>query len=175
MLDSSSAPVHMSLGSDKIALECGSTTLITKLLMGQYPDIDRVIPKQLIHQFSIHREELISLLRQVALFTSETNNSVRFGFETGQLQLSAMSSEVGEGRVSMPVDYAGAKLEIAFNPFLLIDILLHSKDETVRFGLTDTHNPGLLTDTTQALFVIMPMRCHEDPTPQQKETASVLA
>ena len=172
MLDESSAEVNISLSSDKISLESGSVTLIAKLLAGQYPDVERVIPKQLGTQFSIHREELMSLLRQVSLFTSDTSNSVRFSFETGQLHLSAMSSEVGEGRVSMPVDYAGSKLDIAFNPYFFIDILRHSKDETVKFGLTDAHNPGLITDTTNALFVIMPMRLGEGSAPR-KEAAAV--
>jgi DNA polymerase-3 subunit beta len=172
MLDESESPAHLSLAHDKISLESGSMTLIAKLLAGQYPDVDRVIPKQLAHQFSIHREELMSLLRQVSLFTSETSNSVRFSFETGRLHLSAMSSEVGEGRVSMPVDFAGQKIDIAFNPYFFIDILRHSKDETIRFGLTDAHNPGLITDSTSALFVIMPMRLTEGSN-QRKEAAAV--
>jgi DNA polymerase-3 subunit beta len=171
ILDDSSAPVTLSLSQDKISLENGSTTLTAKLLSGQYPDVERVIPARLTHQFSIHREELMSLLRQVSLFTSETSHSVRFSFETGQLQLSVTSAEVGEGRVSMPVDYMGERLDIAFNPHFFIDILRHSKEETVRFGLIDSHNPGLITDSTNALFVIMPMRLNE--TAHAKEAVSV--
>lgn len=171
MLDESEAQVSLSLAHDKVSLESNSLTLITKLLSGGYPDVERVIPAKLAQSFSIHREELMSLLRQVSLFTSETSSSVRFSFETGQLFLSAMSSDIGEGRVSMPVDYAGPKLEIAFNPYFFLDILRHSKDETVRFGLNDPHNPGLITDSTQALFVIMPMRLSEAPVSSRKETA----
>lgn len=161
MLDESDAQATMLLAPDKISLESGQLTLIAKLLSGQFPDVERVIPSQLTHQFSIHREELVSLLRQVSLFTSETSSSVRFTFETGQLHLSAMSSEIGEGRVSMPVDFTGSRLEIAFNPYYLLDILRHSKDETVRLGLNDPHHPGLITDSTQAQFVLMPMRLNE--------------
>jgi DNA polymerase-3 subunit beta len=168
MLDESENQVHLSLAHDKISLEAGSLTLITKLLSGQYPDVERVIPSKLSQNFSIHREELMSLLRQISLFTSETSSSVRFSFETGQLFLAAMSSDIGEGRVSMPVDYAGPKLEIAFNPYFFLDILRHSKDETVRFGLNDPHNPGLITDSTQALFVIMPMRLNDAPVPRKE-------
>lgn len=173
MLDDSDSQVHLSLAHDKIALEAGSLTLITKLLSGQYPDVERVIPAKLSQNFSIHREELMSLLRQISLFTSETSSSVRFSFETGQLFLAAMSSDIGEGRVSMPVDYAGPKLEIAFNPYFFLDILRHSKDETVRFGLNDPHNPGLITDSTQALYVIMPMRLNDAPAPRKEAAASV--
>lgn len=172
MLDDSDNLVHLNLAHDKIALESSSLTLITKLLSGQYPDVERVIPAKLSQNFAIHREELMSLLRQISLFTSETSSSVRFSFETGQLFLSAMSSDIGEGRVSMPVDYAGPKLEIAFNPYFFLDILRHSKDETFRFGLNDSHNPGLISDSTQALFVIMPMRLNDAPAPRKEEVSA---
>lgn len=173
MLDESNSEIHLNLAQDKISLECGHLTLITKLLSGQYPDVERVIPTKLGQSFSIHREELMSLLRQISLFTSEMSSSVRFSFETGQLHLAAMSGDIGEGRVSMPVDYAGPKLEIAFNPYFFLDILRHSKDETFRFGLNDPHNPGLITDSTQALFVIMPMRLNDVPAPRKEAPASV--
>jgi DNA polymerase III subunit beta len=161
LLDDSNSPIHVLVSQDKISIDTASTTLTAKLLAGQYPDVERVIPSKLNMQFSIHREELMSLLRQVSLFTSETSHSVRFTFETGQLHLSVISAEIGEGRVSMPVDYVGERLDIAFNPHFFIDILRHSKDETVRFGLIDSHNPGLVTDSSQACFVIMPMRLNE--------------
>jgi DNA polymerase-3 subunit beta len=106
----------------------------------------------------------MALLRQISLFTSDGSSSVRFSFETGQLHLSAMSSEIGEAKVSMPVDFAGQRFDIAFNPYYLLDILRHTKDETVRIGLNDSHNPGLITDSSSALFVIMPMRLNEAPT-----------
>ncbi len=172
VLDETNTPVALRLAQEKISLDTGSLTLITKLLAGQYPDVDQVIPAEIAHRFSIHREEMISLLKQVSLFTTDTSNSVRFSFETGQLHLMATSHEIGEGHVSMPVDYAGAKLDIAFNPFFFLDILRHSKDETVRFGLNDAHNPGVVTDSTNALFVIMPMRLSEAPSVSSTETST---
>ena len=166
-LDESDAPVTLTLAYDKVSLETGPLTVISKLLAGQYPDVDRVIPSKVAHRFSMHREELMALLRQVSLFTSDTSNSVRFSFETGQLHLMAVSHEIGEGRVSMPVDYSGPKIDIAFNPFFFLDILRHSKDETIQFGLNDAHNPGIVTDSTNALFVIMPMRLNDIPAPRE--------
>ncbi len=171
MLDDSDAQIQISLSQDKISVENGSTLLIAKLLAGQYPDVERVIPSKLSHQFSVHREELMLLLRQISLFTSDTSHSARFSFENGQLHLSASSAEIGEGKVSMPVDYAGERMDIAFNPHFFIDILRHSKDETIKLGLIDSHNPGLITDSTNALFVIMPMRISEIA--EKKEEASV--
>jgi DNA polymerase-3 subunit beta len=150
--------VKLYLGQDKITIETTSVVITTKLLSGEYPDVNRVIPSKATTTVHLHREELITLLRQVALFTSETMHSVHFIFTPGELELSVISSEVGEGRVSMPVDYSGDRFEIAFNPNFFIDILRHCKDETVTLGITDSFNPGMITDQTTALFVIMPMR-----------------
>jgi DNA polymerase-3 subunit beta len=172
ILSDSDAKVTLGIASDKISLESESQLLVTKLLSGQYPDVERVIPSNIAHQFAIHREELMTLLRQVSLFTSESGGSARFVFETGQLHLSAQNSEIGEGRVSMPVDFAGPRFEIAFNPFYLLDILRHSKDETVKIGLTDSHSPGLFTDSTAAIYVLMPMRLADAP-PARKEVEAM--
>ncbi len=161
------------LMNDKIAVEASNTIIITKLLSGEYPDVNRVIPAQTGVTVNLHREELMSLLRQISLFATGDNYSVRFTFSDGELNLTANAMEVGEGKVSMPVNYKGHKLEIAFNPNFFLDILRHSKTETVAMGLTDSYNPGLISDYVHtkneseqeeeqnALFVLMPMRLSE--------------
>ncbi len=162
--------VKISLMSDKIAVEANQIRLLTKLLAGDYPDVNRVIPERSDIIVSLHREELSSLLRQISLFTADHNHSVRFTFSQGELKLTANTMDIGEGNVTMPVNYQGSKLEIAFNPGFFIDILRHCKSETVTMGLTDAYNPGIITDGDQLsaplqaspLFVIMPMRLSED-------------
>ncbi|NGX27935.1 MAG: DNA polymerase III subunit beta [Candidatus Anoxychlamydiales bacterium] len=166
MLTDDEQIVNLSLMHDKVFLESANLTLITKLLSGQYPDVEKVIPENTPISMSIHREELITLLRQISLFTSDSTSSVRFIFDQGQLQLTAMSAEIGEGNVTMPVDYSDERLEIAFNPFYFLDILRHSKDETITFSIQDAYNPGMITDSTSVVFVIMPMRLNELQTPQ---------
>ncbi len=159
------------LMQDKIAIQSSMTTVITKLLSGEYPDYNRVIPQRPETILTLHREELMTLLRQIALFTADTNHSVRFTFSEGELRLAATTMDVGEGKVSMPVNYAGPRLEIAFNPNFFLDILRHSHKETVTMGVTDAYNPGLITDqeslqsepaASSPLFVLMPMRLNED-------------
>lgn len=156
---------------DKIAVEASQTTIITKLLAGEYPDVSRVIPQN--HEFvlQIHREELITLLRQISLFTADANHSVRFTFQNGELKLTANSIDIGEGKVSMPVNYHGQKLEIAFNPTYCLHILNHCKKddvETITLAITDAYNPGIITpeenikESPTPLYVLMPMRLNEE-------------
>ncbi len=150
------------LTEDKIGVEAGNTILTTKLLASEYPNFDQVIASRSEMKITLHREELVTLLRQVSLFTNDTSQSVRFTFVPGELVLTANSPEVGEGKVSMPVNYEGERLEIAFNPFYFLDILRHTHDETVTLGVSDPYNPGIITDSTPSLFVIMPMRLYND-------------
>lgn len=162
------------LMNDKIAVEASNTIIVSKLLSGEYPDVNRVIPTQTGVTVNLHREELMSLLRQISLFAAENNHSVRFTFSEGELKLTANTMEIGEGKVSMPVNYIGQKLEIAFNPNFFLDILRHSKHETIAMGITDPYNPGLISECDytknenesesgqNSLFVLMPMRLTED-------------
>lgn len=151
-------PVKIFLYGDKIAVETSTITVISKLLSGEYPDVSRVIPTQSEHKVILQKDELITLLKQIALFTSDTNHSVKFTFDEGELNLTARGSDLGEGKVSMPVDFHDKLFEIAFNPTSFMDILRHCKDDTVTFQMTNPYNPGIIQDNSSALFVIMPMR-----------------
>lgn len=158
------------LMADKIAVEANQTLIIAKLLSGEYPDINAIIPKNSEIILSLHREEISSLLRQVSLFTVDQHHSARFTFFEGEVKLAANTKGFGEGDVGMPVNYHGPKIEVAFNPGYFFDILRHCKNETVTLGLIDPYNPGIIIDGEQAgllnqaspLYIIMPMRLSEE-------------
>ena len=150
--------IEVYLDLDKIGIEGENTFLVTKLLSGKYPDVEHIIPKTSKFTLTLHREELITLLKQMALFTTNKNQPIHFTFTPGELTLTAASIEIGEGKASMAVDYSGELLEISFNPLSFYDILRHSYDEIISLSITDSYSPGLITDSTSALYVIMPMR-----------------
>lgn len=160
--------VTLYLMDDKLAIATENTLLITKLISEDYPDIESVIPEKADIVVSLHKEELMTLLRQVSLFTAEDRHSVKFSFLDGELRLSINNMDIGEGKVSMPVNYHGPQLDIAFDPNYFLDVLRNTKEEeTVLMGLTDSFNPGVVThpeeeqvpySTASPLFVLMPMR-----------------
>jgi DNA polymerase-3 subunit beta len=165
LLDEGDATVM--LLQDKIAVSTDQVMVVSKLLSGEYPDVQRVIPEASQAKVSLHREELLHLLKQVSLFTADSTKSVRFSFGEGEVRLMANTMEIGEGKVHMPVNYHGERIDIAFNPGYFIDILRHTKKETLSIGLTDSFNPGVISDAegsgeANPLYVIMPMRLHED-------------
>jgi DNA polymerase III subunit beta len=152
---------------EKVGIETSEAIVVSNLLVGDYPDVVRVIPEGAETVISIHRDELMTLLRQISLFMSNPEHAVCFSFTPGELRIRANSMAVGEGDVSMPVNYHGAPLDIAFNPGYLLDVLKHSKQEVVTLGLNDAYNPGVIIDQEEVaavnanlspLFVLMPMR-----------------
>lgn len=166
--DDERATLHFT--QDKIALTANETVIVTKLLTGDYPDVDRIIPEQSNCVVQLHREELMMLLRQMVLFTTDENQSARFTFNSGELCV-LNASNIGEGKVSMPVNYTGDRFDIAFNPAYFLDILRHSKKETVSLGFTDPFNPGMIVDgdlecvhkeLPSQLFVLMPLRLADE-------------
>ncbi len=170
-LTSDDEPATLSILPEKIAVEANDALIVSKLLTGDYPDVDRVIPQESACVVALHREELMQLLRQVALFTTDDNHSARFTLTKGELQVNATSMDVGEGKVSMPVNYDGERFDIAFNPLYFTDILRHSKNETVSLGFTDAYNPGVIVDGAlqpgykelpNPLFVLMPLRLNQE-------------
>lgn len=163
--------VRVFLMNDKIAFSGTNITMISKLLSGDYPDVQRVIPESSETSVSLHRDELMALLRQIALFTNEKQQSVCFSLSNGELLLTANSADVGEGKVSMPANYQGPKLDIAFNPAFFIDFLRHCKEEIITMGLTDAFNPGIITEkdatpvaslAASPLYILMPMRLNKE-------------
>lgn len=160
----------ISIMSDKVAVEANNTLLVAKLLNGEYPDITRFVPDHSNIIVKLHREELITLIKQVSLFNPTPNTPIRFALNNGDVTLSANAADVGEGHVSMPANYQGPQVAMAFNPNYLIDILRHCQKESISFGFTDPYNPVILAEEEDIskpfeltpLFVMMPMRFPEE-------------
>lgn len=146
------------LSQDRIGLETNQVLIISKLLVGTFPDFKSVIPSQ--HQFevSMHREELISMLRQISIFTEDAAAISTFTFDQSALTLSSSHHQIGEGSASMPIAYDSERFEIAFNPQHMLDVLRHTDDENLTFKFIDAFSPCVIEDSKSALFVIMPMR-----------------
>lgn len=167
LVDDEDETATVYLLEDRVAVEGNQVNLITKLLQGDYPDYNRVIPERSETVVTLFVPELVSLLKQVSLFTSDASHSVRFSFTNGELKLSANNAELGEGQVSMPVNYQGDRLDVAFNPQFFLDILRHCPNDRISLGITDAYNPGVVTDVesegreASPLYVLMPMRLSE--------------
>lgn len=150
---------QVKVGERQIAFEFSDILMISRLIDGRYPDYKQVIPAAEGTTLSLPREELSQMVKRASLITDEKSNSVRFAFSPGQLQVSAVTPEVGQAREEMEIDYSGPELNIAFNPYYIIDVLKAVDEEkNINLQLIDSGSPGLLKVGERFLCVIMPMK-----------------
>ena len=104
------------------------------------------------------RESLLETVRRVSLLSSEKSNSVKLVLTEGNLDITANSPDIGEAKESMPVNYSGDEMAIAFNPDFLMAPLRNLEDEEVQLDLIDEMSPGVIRASGSFLYVLMPMR-----------------
>jgi DNA polymerase-3 subunit beta len=138
----------------------GNVTLFMRLIEGEFPKYQQVIPREITHQLVINTDALVQALRRVVLLSAERSHAVKFDLHEGQLSLSSNNPELGEAREDLDIDSAEVDLSIAFNARYLIDALGAIRAKEVRLGFQDSLSPARIipTDDDDTLAVVMPMR-----------------
>ena len=134
--------------------------LASKLVEGQFPNYEQVLPKAHPRRLSVAREPLAAGLRRVSVVADDRTRPVRLTAAPGTLRLVASSQELGEAEEVLPAEFSGEELTIGFNARYLLDVLSPMEDERVLVDLKDGLSPGVFRGAADDahLCVIMPMR-----------------
>lgn len=152
--------VELGFSGNSGVLKAGSVTLATRLVEGQFPDYQQVIPKKASKAVRIARTAFAEALRRVSLLSQGRAYGVKFIFKDSQLEMLAEDPEFGEAHENIDIEYKGEDLTIGFNARYLLDILGLIRDEGIVFELSDDLSPGVIKplEETGFLAVVMPMR-----------------
>ena len=133
--------------------------LTTRLIEGEYPNYQGLIPSNQPNLLTVGREALIEALRRVKLLARDAT-PVRLQMSADGLELRAVTQDVGEGPESLDASYTGEELTVAFNPdYLLAGIEAAGGDE-VSLATIDSLKPAVVRDPTtdDFLYLLMPVR-----------------
>ncbi len=138
----------------------GGVTLVMRLIEGEFPNYQQVIPKGSTRRLVLPAEPLGHALRRMALLAAERSRAVRLDLAEGRLAVSSSNPDLGEAHEELDVDYAGDALGIGFNVRYLQDCLGAFRAKEVQLELQDELSPALLrpADDPDSLAVVMPMR-----------------
>ncbi|WP_305045492.1 DNA polymerase III subunit beta [Geoalkalibacter sp.] len=152
--------IHLTFMDNSAQIAKGHTTLIMRLIDGQFPDYERVIPKANDQTAEISTEDFLHALRRMSTLASEKSKGVRIALKPDQLEISSSNPELGDGREDLEVSYQGQEVAIGFNARYLLDILQTHTEEKILFKIKDNLSPALITGDSEKnyLAVIMPMR-----------------
>src|SRR5580658_5280890 len=163
--DSSADTLLQFSGDDNhLFFQLGARLLLSRKLTGNFPDFERVLPKDHPHAVVLDREELRKSIERVSQFSDERSRAVRLRVQEGELHIHSSLSETGESEDSLPADYNGTPVEIGFNASYLLDFLRASSEEKVTFHFKDPNSAGELRPAVNGeaaykyRYVVMPMR-----------------
>src|SRR5688572_3784758 len=149
-------------GENHLFFEVGGRMLISRMIDGQFPAYERVIPKSNDKDIEFERERLTNAVKRVALLSNERSRAVKFDIAKGKVDVTSSSSEFGEAREEIPVDYTGTPLAISFNAQYVLDFLNVVETDTVQLSLKDEVSQAVMKPVGAAgydyTYVIMPMR-----------------
>ena len=106
-----------------IYFETEGRLLITRKLTGQFPNYEMVMPKDNDHVATFDLDEMRNAVRRMALIADERNRSIRLTVRNGEVEITAQSSEQGEGNEIVQADYKGEEVQLGFNWQYLLEFL----------------------------------------------------
>jgi len=123
-----------------------NTTLICRLIDGKYPNYEAVIPKENPNKLTISRNQFLSSVRRVSIFSNKTTHQIRLKIAGAELNISAEDidySNKAEERLTCA--YQGDDMQIGFNSRFLIEMLNNLDAEEVSLEMSLPNRAGILT------------------------------
>jgi DNA polymerase-3 subunit beta len=163
ILGEGESEVSFAKGDNHLFFRIGERLLVSKRVDDQFPAYDKVIPQGNDKKVTCSTAELSGAIRRVSLLANERSRAVKFGIESGRVEISSQNPELGEARETIEAAYQGASLSVGFNGQYLLDFLNVTGSSEVTFELKDDSSQGLLRPAaaqngTDYRYVVMPMR-----------------
>ena len=164
LMGSHKGPVKVTLGETQILFDMGHAHVLSRLIEGPYVNYAQVIPQNNKKELRIASEALLPAVRRVSILSSSYTRQVRFKLNSGQVELSAASPEIGgEAREVVPAQYSSEEIEVGYNAQYLMEILRRMDTSEVRFELNDHVTAALLRPIEQKegedyFCLLMPLR-----------------
>jgi DNA polymerase-3 subunit beta len=153
-------PVKVRASGQQIAFESGPYTLVSRLIEGQFPSYERVIPTETQSSITVNREALLGAIKRAAIVARAEASKVVFQAAEGQLTISAESGDVGRAHEELAATTEGEEITIAFNAEYLVDALGVMGSESVIWQLSGSLSTVLVkgTDDPDYLYMVAPMQ-----------------
>ena len=151
------------VNQDHVSFKSGDTQLITRLINEQYPNYESVIPRDNDKFLTIGKDQMLSTVKRVSIFSSSTTRQIRLQLDPDKLTIRAedldMSSEAKE---TIECDYNNESMEIGFNAKYLSDVLQNIDGDEVSFEFSSPNRAGIVKPThsgenEEMLMLVMPV------------------
>jgi DNA polymerase III subunit beta len=162
LLAEGESAINYERGENHLFFNVGERLLISRMIDGQFPAYERVIPKGNDKHIEFDRDRLTNAVKRVALLSNERSRAVKFQIDKGKVDVTSSSPELGEAHETLPVDYTGGAMQICFNAQYVLDFLAAVTTDVVALELKDEVSQAVMkpvgAEGYDYTYVIMPMR-----------------
>ena len=156
------AEIEFALDESHLFFRAGERLLISRMLTGQFPNYEAVLPRENNRKVVIERGELNDAVKRVAQLADTRSHAVKLSVSTEGIEISASSPEYGEAKETIEKEYKGEPIAIGFNAQYMIDFLAAAAEGPISLELKDEQSAGqmrpLADEAYRYRYVIMPMR-----------------
>jgi len=145
------------LKDNQLTVRFGAVTVVTRLIEGQFPPYEKVIPPPSKTCFSCSRQALTDATRRANLMTTATSQAVVFELGPNRLIVSKESAELGSAREELSVVYNGEPMTIAFNPEFWLDVLKVVEGDEVSVEVAGPDRPAVIRQPAFT-YLVLPMK-----------------
>ena len=152
--------VEIGFKGNHAVLRAGDTVVIGRLIDGEFPDYEQVIPEYSGPSISLNRKEAISIVKRVSILSDDKTRAVRLELKDGVMTLSTTNPALGDATEEAQVEYAGEAITLGFNAKYLLEFMTVMTGETLALNAKGDHDPILLQCDKDpgSIAIVMPMR-----------------
>ena len=151
--------VDISVFGNQILFTDGNVTLTTRLVDGEYPNYQKIIPRTSKGKTVVSKDRILSVTQRMALLSNPKNYAICLDIDTEQVKVSARTPELGEAHETLPVESGTGSIQIGFDARLLIDALAHIEAESISIEFSRELNPVLIKPMGDDRYIslVMPL------------------
>ena len=144
-------------GTNQVLFDVNGILIATRIIEGEFPNYNQVIPKPVSPKVGVNREVFLSAVRRANLLTTPDFQAIKFEVFVDKLVISKTTPDIGESREEIPIEYGGKEMIVGFNPQFLIDILKNVSEESIEIELMGADKAGVIR-LGDYLYLVLPMR-----------------
>jgi DNA polymerase III subunit beta len=154
--------IDFSRDDSHLFFNMGRRLLISRMLTGQFPNYEAVLPRNNDRVVTVNREEITAAVKRVAILSDERSRTVKIALANGSMEITASHSDLGEAHETLEIDYDKEDLQVGFNYQYLLDFLGTADEPEVSFEFKDGESAAQLRTQPPSdynyRYVVMPMR-----------------
>jgi DNA polymerase-3 subunit beta len=129
----------------------------SKLIEGEYPNYQEIIPKKFKTKVHLGREEFLSQIRTASLFSGKINE-IKLNIKEGEVEILSQNPDYGEFKSKIFSKTEGESISISFNYKFLIEGISSFEEREFDFLFTDPEGPAILKPSEDYFYILMPIK-----------------